>query len=157
MNHASNSVISAPDRSRGQAPAGIQVVHLIVFKAISPTNWIPAFAGMTAWRETSVGHATLCQTYHADLRSMEPKLINPDHNTYRVTWSEEDSEYVGLCTEWPSLSYLAPTRDEALEGIFALVGDVVADFAANGELIPGCVAAEEGWRLNRSDSSKLVI
>lgn len=29
-----------------------------------------------------------------------------DHNryTYSVTWSDEDGEYVGLCTEFPSLS-----------------------------------------------------
>lgn len=26
-----------------------------------------------------------------------------DHYTYRVTWSEEDGEYVGLCVEFPSL------------------------------------------------------
>ena len=24
--------------------------------------------------------------------------------TYRVTWSAEDNEYVGLCAEFPSLS-----------------------------------------------------
>ena len=29
------------------AQAGIQVVHLTYLKAISPTNWIPACAGMT--------------------------------------------------------------------------------------------------------------
>ena len=27
-----------------------------------------------------------------------------DHHTYRVTWSEEDSEHVGLCAEFPSLA-----------------------------------------------------
>jgi hypothetical protein len=25
---------------------------------------------------------------------------------YRVTWSEDDQEYVGLCAEFPSLSWL---------------------------------------------------
>ena len=30
-----------------------------------------------------------------------------DKYTYRVTWSEDDEEYVGLCTEFPSLSWLA--------------------------------------------------
>lgn len=24
-----------------------------------------------------------------------------EHYTYRITWSAEDSEYVGLCTEFP--------------------------------------------------------
>jgi len=32
-----------------------------------------------------------------------------DKYTYRVTWSEEDAEYVGLCAEFPSLSWLAQT------------------------------------------------
>ncbi len=39
-----------------------------------------------------------------------------DHYTYRVTWSAEDEEFVGLCAEFPSLSWLAGSRDEALGG-----------------------------------------
>ena len=31
------------------------------------------------------------------------KTIPDDHYTYRVTWSEEDQEYVGLCAEFPQL------------------------------------------------------
>ena len=27
-----------------------------------------------------------------------------DHYTYRVTWSAEDGEHLGLCAEFPSLS-----------------------------------------------------
>ena len=27
-----------------------------------------------------------------------------DHYTYRLTWSPEDGEHIGLCTEPPSLS-----------------------------------------------------
>lgn len=63
-------------------------------------------------------------------------MINPEHYTYRVTWSEEDAEYVGLCAEFPSLSHLAQTRGEALEGISILVSDVVMDLSANAEPIP---------------------
>ncbi len=59
-----------------------------------------------------------------------------DHYTYRVTWSAEDGEHVGLCLEFPSLSWLAPARDEAFSGICELVHDVVADMQANGEPIP---------------------
>jgi len=33
--------------------------------------------------------------------------IKNDHYTYRVTWSVDDDEYVGLCAELPSLSWLA--------------------------------------------------
>jgi hypothetical protein len=29
--------------------------------------------------------------------------MNINHYTYRVTWSAEDNEHVGLCTEFPSL------------------------------------------------------
>lgn len=39
---------------------------------------------------------------------------------YRVEWSPEDNEFVGLVTEFPSLSWLAPTEDEALRGIIDL-------------------------------------
>jgi predicted RNase H-like HicB family nuclease len=40
-----------------------------------------------------------------------------DHYTYRVTWSSEDGEHVGLCAEFPSLSWLAQTPEEARAGI----------------------------------------
>lgn len=50
-------------------------------------------------------------------------------NTYRVTWSEEDGEYVGLCAEFPSLSWLASTPEATLAGIRQVVAEVVADLA----------------------------
>ena len=37
--------------------------------------------------------------------------ITHKHYTYRVTWSVEDNEYVGLCAEFPSLSWLAGTQE----------------------------------------------
>ena len=43
--------------------------------------------------------------------------LKDDRYTYRVTWSEDDQEYVGLCAEFPSLSWLAPTPEAALKGI----------------------------------------
>jgi len=45
--------------------------------------------------------------------------------TYRVTWSEDDGEYVGLCAEFPSLSWLAETPELALHGIHKVVDIVV--------------------------------
>jgi hypothetical protein len=30
--------------------------------------------------------------------------LKNDRYTYRVTWSEDDKEYVGLCAEFPRLS-----------------------------------------------------
>lgn len=63
-------------------------------------------------------------------------MINYEHYTYKITWSEEDREFVGLCAEYPSLSYLDENRSAALEGIVNLVKAVVADLEANGEIIP---------------------
>ena len=63
-----------------------------------------------------------------------------DHYTYRVTWSAEDGEHVGLCAEFPSVSWLAATPGAALAGARALVARVAADLQANGETIPTPVA-----------------
>ena len=32
-------------------------------------------------------------------------MSNLDRYTYRLTWSEEDEEHVGLCAEFPSFSW----------------------------------------------------
>jgi predicted HicB family RNase H-like nuclease len=58
------------------------------------------------------------------------------HYTYRVTWSAEDAEFVGTCLEFPSLSWLATTQDEALHGIVDLVREVVKDLERGGEPVP---------------------
>ncbi|BAZ82845.1 toxin-antitoxin system HicB family antitoxin [Sphaerospermopsis kisseleviana CS-549] len=63
-------------------------------------------------------------------------MVNYDHYTYKITWSSEDQEFVGLCAEFPSLSYLHENRNLALEGITNLVKDIVLDMEANGEEIP---------------------
>ena len=67
---------------------------------------------------------------------MSTTLPDITHYTYRVTWSAEDSEFVGTCLEFPSLSWLAATQDEALHGIRDVVRDVVEDLHASGEPIP---------------------
>ncbi|MHA0284843.1 hypothetical protein ACXYX3_00170 [Mycobacterium sp. C3-094] len=46
---------------------------------------------------------------------------------YRVEWSPADNEFVGLVAEFPSLSWLAPTEDEALQGIIKIVEQIAAD------------------------------
>ena len=105
--------------------------------------------------------------------------LKNDHYTYRVTWSQDDNEYVGLCTEFPSLSWLGKTPEAALKGIRRVVADVVKDMQDNGESIPEPIscrrysgkfmvrvppevhrnlaikAAEFGVSLNRLVSSKL--
>ena len=69
-------------------------------------------------------------------------LLKKDLYTYRVTWSEEDEEYVGLCAEFPSLSWLADTKEAALQGISDLVADVVSDMKSNHETIPAPLATK---------------
>jgi predicted HicB family RNase H-like nuclease len=65
-----------------------------------------------------------------------------DHYTYRITWSAEDGEYVGLCAEFPSLSWLARTPESALQGIRNLVADVVSDMQSNNENAPQPLATK---------------
>ncbi len=105
--------------------------------------------------------------------------LRNDRYTYRVSWSTEDGEYVGLCAEFPSLSWLARTPEAALRGIRKVVGEAVADLRSNGEPTPDPIAdkcysgkfmvrvppevhrrlateaAEEGVSLNRLASAKL--
>jgi predicted RNase H-like HicB family nuclease len=64
-----------------------------------------------------------------------------DHYSYRVLWSPEDGEYLGLCAEFPSLSHLAADQVEALVGIRSLVNGVVADMRRDGEPIPERLAS----------------
>ena len=65
-----------------------------------------------------------------------------DKYTYRVTWSEDDSEYVGLCAEFPSLSWLASTQEAALNGIRNTVKLAIADMMSAGEAIPQPLATK---------------
>lgn len=106
--------------------------------------------------------------------------MSVDHYTYRVTWSAEDDEHVGLCAEFPSLSWLAKTPEAALKGIRRVVSEAVADMQSSGETIPvplaekhysgefrvrippavhrslAIEAAEQGVSLNRLASAKLA-
>jgi predicted HicB family RNase H-like nuclease len=105
--------------------------------------------------------------------------LNDDRYTYRITWSEDDKEHVGLCVEFPSLSWLAKTPEAALQGIRKIVDEAVSDMRNNGETPPAPIssrpysgkflvrvppevhrelalkAAEEGVSLNRLVSAKL--
>ncbi|MEV4828302.1 type II toxin-antitoxin system HicB family antitoxin [Micromonospora sp. CA-248260] len=58
------------------------------------------------------------------------------HYSYRVTWSAQDSEFVATCAEFPSLSWLAPSQIEALQGLQDLLSEVVADLEQQGEEVP---------------------
>ena len=101
--------------------------------------------------------------------------------TYRVMWSAEDNEYVGLCAEFPSLSWLDADQSKAFSGIVNVVAEVVADMISNNEKVPvplsekkysGCFAvrvpsmvhqklaleaAERGVSMNRLVYAKLAM
>ena len=68
--------------------------------------------------------------------------LKNDHYTYRVTWSAEDNEYVGLCAEFPSLSWLSKTPEAALKGIRKTVEAVVNDMKQNREEVPQPIASK---------------
>ena len=68
--------------------------------------------------------------------------LKNDRYTYRVTWSEDDNEYVGLCTEFPSLSWLAKTPEATLKGIRKVVSDIVEDMQRTGETVPNPLAGK---------------
>ena len=69
--------------------------------------------------------------------------MNNDKYTYRVTWSEEDGEYIGLCLEFPSLSWLARSPEAALKGIRAVIAETIADLASSGEEVPEPLATRQ--------------
>ena len=69
------------------------------------------------------------------------KTVPHDHYTYRVTWSDEDKEYVGLCAEFPGLSWLPSAPEAALRGVRSVVADVVEDMNRQREPIPEPLAS----------------
>ena len=59
-----------------------------------------------------------------------------DRYVYRVMWSEEDGEYVGLCAEFPSLSHLDDTPEKAFAGIRGVVAFAVEILQEDGDPVP---------------------
>ena len=66
-----------------------------------------------------------------------------DYYTYRVTWSDDDKSYIGVCIEFPSLSWIDRTPEATLKGIIKLVADVIVDMKKNGEQIPSPIAGKK--------------
>jgi predicted RNase H-like HicB family nuclease len=46
---------------------------------------------------------------------------------FSVIWSGEDNEFVGLCSEFPGLSWLDSDPKRAMNGIKRLVAEVIED------------------------------
>ena len=106
--------------------------------------------------------------------------LKNDRYSYRVIWSDKDDEYLGLCAEFPSLSWLTGTPEAALKGIRRVVAECIKIMEADGDSIPeplskkkysgkfsvrippevhrhlAIQAAEEGVSLNRLISARLT-
>ncbi len=63
--------------------------------------------------------------------------------SYRVLWSDEDNEYVGLCAEFPSLSWLSKSQATAFKGIVELVTETLKDMKKTGEPIPDSISTKK--------------
>lgn len=63
-------------------------------------------------------------------------LPSADHYTYRLAWSVKEAEFIATVVEFPSLSWVADTREAALEGLTSVVEEVLQDMLAEGEEIP---------------------
>lgn len=59
-------------------------------------------------------------------------MVNSSY-TYMVVWSEPDQGFVATVSEFPSLSWIADTYEEALMGIQQLVFEVLLDMASEQE------------------------
>lgn len=70
------------------------------------------------------------------MHTLERPQVDVSHYTYRVAWSVEDDEFVATVAEFPSLSWLAPSQVEALQGLEAVLTDVVLDMQERGEDAP---------------------
>ncbi len=73
---------------------------------------------------------------------MTKPITRTDYYTYRITWSNEDGAYVGLCAEFPSLSWLDKTPEAVLKGIRKLVSEAVSDMESNNENVPQPLALQ---------------
>ncbi len=57
-------------------------------------------------------------------------LYPAEKYTYRVLWSADDQQHVGVCSEFPDLRHQATTHNSALIGIVALVDRRLKDLRA---------------------------
>lgn len=64
------------------------------------------------------------------------KLHSADQYTYRLAWSAKDGEFIATVVEFPSLSWIAESREAALSGLTSVVEGVLQDMLAGGEEVP---------------------
>jgi predicted HicB family RNase H-like nuclease len=56
--------------------------------------------------------------------------------SYRVFWSEEDQEHVGVCAELSGLSWLAKSPESALRGVRRAAREAIDLLGESGDPIP---------------------
>jgi predicted RNase H-like HicB family nuclease len=62
--------------------------------------------------------------------------FNAEQYRYTVFWHEEDNGFIGIVTEFPSLSAFGRTLEKALKEIKFVVQGVLEDMEASNEQIP---------------------
>lgn len=63
-------------------------------------------------------------------------MYNAEDYTYRVFWSEDDQEYVGVVSEFPLLSCLEANQLEAFLGIISVVKGALEILEEEGREAP---------------------
>ena len=97
-----------------------------------------------------------------DLNSLAASIVadatdeTPDHYTYRVEWSHEDNEWIGLCTELPSLSWLDPDKAKALAGITRLVRSILDERADGNDPAAVALGRKGGLKGGKARAAKLT-
>lgn len=61
----------------------------------------------------------------------------------RTFWSDEDNSFISVCTEFPSLSAFADSRDKAIEEMETVLTDVMLILQEEGKPIPAPIESRE--------------
>ena len=59
-------------------------------------------------------------------------VYNEAHNTQQG----EEIEYIGICEEFPSVSWIETSPQKAYQGIRDVIAGIVEDMESNGEILP---------------------
>ena len=63
-------------------------------------------------------------------------MYRAEEYTYRVFWSEEDAAFIATVAEFPSLSSIEDTQEEALSGMVELLKFILDEMEKDGDEPP---------------------
>ncbi len=136
-------------------------------------------ARATGMDEGMVSPLALHGSINNDTATLVTQAMADDRYTCRITWFEDEQEWVGLCAEFPRLSHFDDSPEAALAGIRAVVATGLELLRERGQeppeplatkrysgkfmvRVPPAIhrllaleAAEQGVSLNRLVASKL--